>query len=204
MAPASTSPNNTANRFIEDLLSEIDIIFTDAIEHKNKRSNLQTLTLVSVQARYSYNMAATTIHELRARSVSRTKMGGRASLPIYLCRIPAGFPSPADDYIERSIDLNEWLIRNKLATYIVSVEGDSMAGEIHSGDRLIVDRSLEAKHNDVVVACLNGEMTVKRLLVQDGRRFLVAENPDYPPLELNGEQELIIWGVVTHSIHRLR
>ncbi|MDT5262843.1 MAG: polymerase, partial [Acidobacteriota bacterium] len=70
--------------------------------------------------------------------------------------------------------------------------------------RLIVDRSLEARHRDVVVACIDGEMLVKRLIIEEGRHFLVAENPNYPAIELNGDREMIIWGVVTHSIHRLR
>jgi len=143
-------------------------------------------------------------HKLIITTVSKAETGARVSLASYLCCVPAGFPSPASDYVESEIDLNDWLITNKLATYIVRVEGDSMAGEIHSGDRLIVDRSLEPRHGDVVIACLDGEMTVKRLIVEDGRRLLVADNPDYPPIELNGEQELLIWGVVTSSIHRLR
>lgn len=140
----------------------------------------------------------------RVTSVWRADAGENLRLPLYLCRVPAGFPSPADDYVESQIDLNEWLVRNRLATFIVRVEGDSMSGEIHSGDRLIVDRSLEPKHRDVVVACVGGEMTVKRLLIEDGRRLLAADNPDYPTVELNGDEELIVWGVVTHSIHRVR
>ena len=140
----------------------------------------------------------------RVTSVCRACAGENLRLPLYLCRVPAGFPSPADDYVESNIDLNEWLIRNRLATYIVRVEGDSMSGEIHSGDRLIVDRSLEPRHRDVVIACVGGEMTVKRLLLEGDRRLLVAENPDYPPVEVTGDQELVIWGVVTHSIHRVR
>jgi len=127
-----------------------------------------------------------------------------ARVPLVLCPVPAGFPSPADDFIERTIDLNEWLIGNELATFIVRAEGDSMSGEIHSGDRLIVDRSLEARHRDVVVACLDGEMIVKRLLIQDGRYYLQPENSSYPLIEITEERELIIWGVVTHSIHSLR
>ena len=142
--------------------------------------------------------------ELRVTSVSRLEAKKQASVPLYLCRVSAGFPSPASDYVERDIDLNEWLIRNKLATYVVRVEGDSMAGEIHPEDRLIVDRSLEPRHRDVVVACIDGEMLVKRLIIEEGRHFLVAENPEYPAIELNGDREMIIWGVVTHSIHRLR
>jgi DNA polymerase V len=141
---------------------------------------------------------------LGAACLSRPSAGKATTIPLYLCRVSAGFPSPASEYVESNIDLNEWLVRNKLATYIVRVEGDSMMGEIHPGDRLIVDRSLEPRHRDVVVACINGEMLVKRLIIAEGRHLLVAENPQYPPIEINGEQELLIWGVVTHSIHRLR
>src|SRR5919199_632071 len=111
--------------------------------------------------------------ELQVTAVSRTEAGERAAVPLYLCRVSAGFPSPVSEYAERDIDLNEWLIRNRLVTYIVRVEGDSMAGEIHPDDRLIVDRSLEPRHKDVVVACVDGEMLVKRMLVEGGRCFLV-------------------------------
>ncbi len=142
--------------------------------------------------------------ELRVTSISGLETGEQTTVPLYLCRVSAGFPSPAGDYVESNIDLNDWLIRNKLATYIVRVEGDSMIGEIHPEDRLIVDRSLEARHKDVVIACVDGEMLVKRLIVEDGRYLLAAENPQYPVIELNGDRELIIWGVATHSIHRLR
>jgi DNA polymerase V len=149
-------------------------------------------------------MARPRTDELRITSVSLPEAGEHVHIPLYLCRVPAGFPSPAGDYAERDIDLNEWLIGNKLATYIVRVEGDSMAGEIHSGDWLIVDRSLEPRHRDVVVACVGGEVTVKRLLVEGGRCLLAADNPEYPRLEIEGGSELNIWGVVTHAVRRLR
>jgi len=142
--------------------------------------------------------------DMRATERLQLMLGPRINVPLILCRVPAGFPSPADDYVERTIDLNEWLIGNELATYIVRAEGDSMTGEIHSGDRLIVNRSLEARHKDVVIACLDGEMIVKRLLVRDGRYYLQPENSSYPLIEITEERELIIWGVVTHSIHTLR
>ena len=142
--------------------------------------------------------------ELRIATVSKLTVGEGTTVPLYLCRVSAGFPSPTGDYVESNIDLNDWLIRNKLATYIVRVEGDSMIGEIHPDDRLIVDRSLEPRHKDVVIACIDGEILVKRLVIEEGRHFLMAENPQYPKIELNGDRELIIWGVVTHSIHRLR
>jgi DNA polymerase V len=144
------------------------------------------------------------LSELRVVSISTIEAGEHTAVPLYLCRVSAGFPSPAGDYVESNIDLNDWLIRNKLATYIVRVEGDSMIGEIHPEDRLIIDRSLEPHHKDVVIACVDGEMLVKRLMVEEGRYFLVAENPQYPSIELNGDREVIIWGVATHSIHRLR
>ena len=88
-------------------------------------------------------------------------------------------------------------------TYIVRVEGDSMAGEIHSGDWLIVDRSVEPRHRSVVIACVDGEMTVKRLLVEGGKCFLAADNPEYQRLEIEGESEMVIWGVVMHAVRRL-
>lgn len=132
------------------------------------------------------------------------KTARRVRLRLFHSKVPAGFPSPADDYVERTIDLNEELIKNKLATFIVSADGHSMSLEFHSGDLLIVDRSLEPKHNDVVVACVDGEVTVKRLVIEGARRFLVPESPDYPIIEVNGDQELFIWGVVTYSIHKVR
>ena len=125
-------------------------------------------------------------------------------LCLFSSRVRAGFPSPADDYIESNIDLNEWLIQNRLATSIVRVEGDSMSGEIHSGDRLIIDRSLEPKNNDVVLASIDGEVTVKRLVLQDGRPSLVPENPSYSAIEIHEEDDFSIWGVVTYCIHRVR
>jgi DNA polymerase V len=127
-----------------------------------------------------------------------------ASLPLYLSRVCAGFPSPADDYIDQEIDLNRHLIRNPRATFIVYAEGDSMTGEgIYSGDALIVDRSLQPRHNSIVIACLDGELTVKKLIHREGKPYLAAANPNYPTIEIREGDELIIWGVVTKNIHNL-
>jgi DNA polymerase V len=127
-----------------------------------------------------------------------------AIVPLYISRVCAGFPSPADDYIDQDIDLNKHLIKNPLATFIVYAEGDSMTGEgIYPGDALIVDRSLVAKHKSIVIACLEGELTVKKLMFREGRPYLVAANPNYPAIEVRDDDELIIWGVVTKSIHNL-
>jgi DNA polymerase V len=123
-------------------------------------------------------------------------------LPLYLSRIKAGFPSPADDYLDKKLDLNEFLIKHPASTFFVKVKGDSMVnGGIHSGDILVVDRSAEPKNNKIVVAVVNGDFTVKRVQKRGGKLFLVAENPDFPPMEISESAEFEIWGVVLHVIH---
>lgn len=124
--------------------------------------------------------------------------------PLFLNHVPAGFPSPADDYLSKALDLNELLVRHPDATFFCKAEGESMirAG-IHDGDILIVDRSLTPKHNKVVVAVLNGELTVKRLHKEKGRLALIAENSKYPPIEVVPDMDFLVWGVVTNVIHPL-
>lgn len=124
--------------------------------------------------------------------------------PLFSCGVSAGFPSPADDYIEGQLDLNELLVKHPAATFFVRVTGDSMLGAgIHHEDILVVDRSLEAGHGNVVIAIVDGELTVKRLYRQNGQVRLLAENPDYPPIELTEETSCEIWGVVTSVVHNL-
>jgi DNA polymerase V len=119
-------------------------------------------------------------------------------------KVAAGFPSPAADHTRKRIDLNEHLIRNKEATFIFRVKGDSMTGiGIYEGDELLVDRSIEAKHGNIVLAVLNNEFTVKRLHRRGGVVKLVAENPIYPPIVVKDGEELTIWGVVTRNLHKL-
>ncbi len=118
--------------------------------------------------------------------------------------VPAGFPSPAADHAQERIDLNKQLIRNKEATYIFCVKGDSMTGAgIYEGDALLVDRSVDPKHQHIVVAQLNNEFTVKRLYRRGGVVKLIAENPLYPPRLIKEEDDFTVWGVVTHNIHKL-
>jgi DNA polymerase V len=125
-------------------------------------------------------------------------------LPIFLGRLPAGFPSPADDYLEGTLDLNRHLIKHPAATFFVRVTGDSMIGVgIHSGDLLVVDRSLEATDGHVIVAALDGELTVKRLSKQGQTIRLLPANPNYQPIEIQPQQDFEIWGVVTNVIHAL-
>lgn len=126
------------------------------------------------------------------------------AVPLFSATVSAGFPSPADDYIDRRLDLHELVVRHPAATFFVRVAGSSMTGAgIHDGDVLVVDRSLEPAHNRVVVAALDGELTVKRLRRKNGRAWLVPENDAYPAVELDGQQEVQVWGVVTHVVHAL-
>ena len=124
------------------------------------------------------------------------------SLLLYSCPVSAGFPSPAEDYLEGKLDLNRHLIPHPLATFFVRVSGDSMLGAgIHSGDLLIVDRSLEAREGKIIIAVVDGELLVKRLQFKNQQPCLVAENPDYPELKITEAMNFQIWGVVTNVIH---
>ncbi len=123
-------------------------------------------------------------------------------IPLFASRIPAGFPSPADDYIEARLDLNELLIQRQEATYFLRVKGDSMQGAgIHHGDLIVVDRSLEARDGSVVVAEVDGALTIKRLRLGGDKPELHPDNPAYPVIRFKEGQELRIWGVVTSSVH---
>ena len=123
-------------------------------------------------------------------------------LPLILNRVPAGFPSPAEDFVEGSLDLNDY-IEHPAATYFVKAEGDSMIGAgIYDGDLLIVDRSIEPKNGSIVIASVMGDLTIKRLKRNlQGKWLLVPENPDYPIIPLVEESQ--IWGVVQNSVRNL-
>lgn len=123
--------------------------------------------------------------------------------PLYASHVQAGFPSPADDYIEMHLDLNLHLIKHPSATFFVMASGDSMTGAgIQSGDMLIVDKSLNPTDGAIVIAALNGELTVKRLSRKNGQVQLHPENKNYPIINITAEEELLIWGVVTYVIHQ--
>ncbi len=126
------------------------------------------------------------------------------ALPLYLTPVAAGFPSPADDYVEQDLDLHSFLVRNPAATFFLRAEGQSMINAgIHDGDLLVVDRSLEAAHNRVVIAALDGELMVKRLVRRQGRVWLLPENPEYPEVDITEREHVHIWGVVSYVIHKL-
>ena len=128
----------------------------------------------------------------------------RLAIPFFSSKVQAGFPSPAQDYIERTLDLNELCIRHPNATFFVRVEGDSMieAGIVED-DVLVVDRALKAQHGDIIVAAVSGEFTVKQLSTKP-RLQLIARNKNYPPICFNEEDELNIFGVVTNVIRQIK
>ncbi len=118
--------------------------------------------------------------------------------------VSAGFPSPAADFMETNIDLNKELSENPLATFYIKVKGNSMidAG-INDKDVLVVDRSLEPQNNKIAICFIDGEFTVKRILIEKESLYLVPENPNYPPIKITEENELIIWGIVTYVIKKV-
>lgn len=125
-------------------------------------------------------------------------------LPLFTGKVAAGFPSPADDDIEKTLDLNELLIKKPAATFFARAQGESMLDVgIHPNDILIVDRSIEPVPGHIVICALNGELTVKRLARENEQWKLKAENSAYPDIPIYEELELVIWGVVTNVIHPL-
>ena len=125
-------------------------------------------------------------------------------LPLYSCTVQAGFPSPADDYMEGKLDLNEHLVKHPAATFFVRAAGYSMikAG-IHPGDILVVDRSIEAKHGKIVIAVVDGQLTVKRLHKSVQETYLMPENEEFEPIRFEEDSEVVIWGVVTNVLHKV-
>jgi DNA polymerase V len=139
-----------------------------------------------------------------AKIVSKPDLSTKRKQSIFSATVSAGFPSPAADYEEGKLDLNRHLIKNPPATFFVRVTGDSMVGAgIHSGDLLIVDRSLEPKNNNVIIAALNGELTVKRIQLRNSKITLVPENDNYAPQKIEGDMQFEVWGVATNVIHQL-
>jgi len=123
--------------------------------------------------------------------------------PLFTCGVSAGFPSPAEDHIDQKLDLNEFLIPHPTSTFFVRVAGDSMINaSINNNDILIVDRSLEVTSGKIIIAIVNGELTVKRLVKNHTSCQLIAENSDYQPIEITEDSEFEVWGVVTSVIHQ--
>lgn len=130
------------------------------------------------------------------------RIDNKQSIPIFTS-ISAGFPSPAEGFYEK-IDLNEWIIKSRASTFFIRVQGDSMryAG-IFSNDILVIDRSITAKHRDIVVAVYNYEFTVRRIIIDEGQISLETANTNYSSIKLIPGTQFEIWGVVTHVIHKV-
>ena len=142
--------------------------------------------------------------KIKIEAIYSADESSECARPLYVATVSAGFPSPAEDYVEGQLDLNKHLIEHPAATYFVRVTGDSMieAG-IHNGDLLIVDRSVEPQDKNVVIANVNGELTVKRIRLRHNKVMLVPENEDYQPQQIDADMEFEVWGVVKHVIHSL-
>jgi len=143
--------------------------------------------------------------EIKIVEITQPGPSSATPIPAFMSPVQAGFPSPADDYVENKLDLNALVIKHPTATFFVRVEGESMSdADIHSGDILVVDRSLEASNGKIVIAVVNGEFTVKRFVTNSSGTFLVPENANYPTLKIEEDSEFQIWGVVTFVIHKTR
>jgi DNA polymerase V len=131
----------------------------------------------------------------------RLIQSGNLRIPLFLSFVRASFPSPADDYKERSLDLDELVIQHPEATFYVTVSGESMQDD---GDVLVVDRAIDARHNAIIVAVLNGEFIVKRLYQEDETVYLVPANPMYQPVRVTEDMNFQVWGVVTYCIRKVK
>ena len=126
----------------------------------------------------------------------------KTKIKLYTTSISAGFPSPAEDHMDISLDINEYLVKHPSSTFYIYVKGDSMIDSgIFDGDLLIVDRSLEVKSNSVVVAVIDGDFTVKKIKKDSGNLYLIPQNKKYKPILLENNMDFQIWGIVTHTIH---
>jgi len=158
------------------------------------------------QGKFKEKTKPVRIPESKVLEVLRLIEGGSPSfsLPLYSSRVAAGFPSPADDYVEESLDLNKHLIHKPAATFFVKATGNSMLGAgIHDGDILIVDRSLPPSDGKIVIAAVDGMLTVKRISFKGKETWLLPENDSFRPILLEEHNDVLVWGVVTNVIHKV-
>lgn len=137
--------------------------------------------------------------------ITKAKIGNPVLMPLVGARVEAGFPSPAEDFREGTLDLNDLLISHPNATFYVRAAGDSMTNAgIFAGDLLVVNRALDASHGDIVVAVVNGEFTLKRLYMRNSNTKLIAENDQFPDIEFAEGEQLEVWGVVTGCVKQFK
>ncbi len=147
-------------------------------------------------------MKAKSIHKVNSLEFFSPAKVSNQHIPFADFSVPAGFPSPAEEYLEPKLDLNQYLVKHPAATFFVRVQGDSMIGAgIHDNDILVVDRALEPKNGDIAVCVIDGEFTVKRLQIIDNEMYLAPENGKYKPIKVTKFQDFQVWGIVTYIIH---
>lgn len=144
------------------------------------------------------------LHKSQSLEILVPDTSTEIELPLIGASLEAGFPSPADDYVEETLDLNKYLIKNPASTFFARVTGNSMIGSnIQEGDILIIDKSLTPREDSILVCALDGEFTVKRVKqIDENTVYLMPDNPDFKPIKVSRDNDLVIWGVVTYSIHR--
>ena len=137
--------------------------------------------------------------------IYKSKNNSSLSLDLYSNPVCAGFPSPAEDHLDIGLDLNEYIVKHPSATFYIYAKGNSMVDAgIYDGDIMVIDRSLDPRSKDVVIAIINGEFTVKRILKKNGAVYLNPANKEYYPILITEDMEFEIWGVVTHTIHSFK
>ncbi len=171
----------------------------DNESYQNKRSEREAKSFKRAQ----HNLDNENYQKM-PKTVFKLQTNIKYDIPLILARIPAGFPSPAEDYVEQKLDLNQYLIKHPSATFFVRADGESMTGAgINSGDMLIVDRATKAANNSVVLAVINGDFTIKRIRKVGEKIFLIPENPNFKPIEITADMEFEIWGTVLHVIRSM-
>ena len=140
--------------------------------------------------------------KLRNSKPYKVQVNKTLEVDLYTTFVNAGFPSPAEDHMDVSLDLNDYLLKHPSSTFYIYAKGSSMVNAgIYDGDLMIVDRSLNPSSNNIVIAVINGEFTVKRILKRDAKIYLVPDNKGYKPICISDDDDFFIWGVVTHAIH---
>ena len=208
-------PERTVQWITRQALAERWAVSYMTVRRREKSGYLTPRKIPGTTTRYDMNevrhleamgVQTTTDAPARIRFLPCTsRRRRRVCLPLLSTRVCAGFPSPADDHQEGPIDLVAELIRNEPATFLFRATGQSMRERfVRDGDLLIMDRSLTPKSGDVVAATLNGDSCIKFFCREGNRMWLESANPDYPPIEVGPDAELVIEGVLTWSLHKLR
>ena len=192
---------------IKELSKELNINIPDFAEpfllkgtFKSRKQLKEKIILINETLINKKNKATIkSLESLFKATVSNIK------LPLYGSAVSCGFTSPAEDHVDNQLSLDEFLVPNPNSTFFVRATGDSMIGAgIHDGDLLVIDRSIDAIHNSIILAIVDTEFTVKRLIKDNGNIILRAENALFDDMIIKSEQHFMVWGVVVHVIHHLR